>query len=168
MPEDQWSEDARLWMVRALLKEAGGPLAPATAVDKEVWLHNRNQEYTAIMFVLYRRWKLYENHYPTLTGMVREYCTGLTRPRTQRHKLYFNLMVVDTAPRFWDKRVSWKRTKALLDSDVLPLVDDFAAGKLRDPYEGMGAMHWGSKTDKHLKYRLKQLPGFNNRFYKNQ
>ncbi len=81
--------------------------------------------------------------------------------------MFRSFLVKETPPYLWNKHWNWKAEKAVIDSEILPMLDAWAAGKIEDPYKGK-AWHWGSKQDPKLKNRLKKLPGFGNYFYGDQ
>lgn len=136
VPKEQWTPQARLWLARAMVAEAG--------------FLNRT-DHVALAWVLAKRWKrLRERRDPSLpfVKVVRAYCAGLgdTAARSRRQQWVRELPGdAQTRPKSWPSKYSWKRHRKLWRR-VLERADAWARGELADPCPQ--AVHWGGTMDK--------------------
>jgi hypothetical protein len=128
VPATEWTPDAKVWLARALVAEAG-------------W--SAEDDHAAIMWVLVRRWRILQEPYPGIrfTAVVRAYCSALS-PRLGR-----------PSPRqAWVRALEWGkppgeglRRFSEAWRDVQQLVMDWQEGWVPDPCPG--AVHWGGSMD---------------------
>lgn len=138
LPEEQWTEGARLWLARCQVAEAG-------------WESHRDHD--AIAWVLARRWSQYINHPAqpprsvTFEKFIQMYSVPLQgEPVSRRQKWVRQLSFDAEQPADWPPAVSWLRHAPLWDA-VLVRADEWSRGTVPDPSAGV-AMHWGGRTDK--------------------
>ncbi|MGD8860224.1 MAG: hypothetical protein PVI30_09430 [Myxococcales bacterium] len=135
VPAEQWTSDARLWLARAMIAEAG-------------WRAPR--DHAAIAHVLARRWRRVVERYETIrfVDVIRNYCSGLgglSRSPTRRQRWVRRLWPDGSRPEGWPDYASWDR-HAPLWRHTLARADRFGRGELRDPCRGR-AWHWGGTID---------------------
>lgn len=138
LPADQWDDEAKLWLARAVVAEAGWN-ETGTYLDHK-----------AIPWVLARRWGSVQRKFPGMrfVDMVRTYCSALGENDTftRRQQWVRNLPAVgdDTQPEAWPRMYSWNRHLKYW-RNVQQTVLSWGAGQVRDPSGGR-AWHWGSPS----------------------
>jgi hypothetical protein len=155
-----------MWAIRAVIKERDFPIH-SKSTDPGLYTEYWRQESAAILYTLLNRWHKYSDLFPTFESMIRSYCTGLRKPLTDRHHWVHELDELGTKPAHWPTNEYWQPYKQSLLKTVIPTVDEWVQGEIEDPYHGK-SFHFGSHQDPILKYRLKQLTGFKNIYYKDQ
>jgi hypothetical protein len=133
LPEDQWTDEAVVWLARAMVSEADwSPI-----------------DHAAIAWTLKRQWESRYEKDPrwTFVDQVRAYCAGLRGEeiRTKRSEWVRTLTLDGAEPEGWPDDVLWSNYAPLWRRTI-----DFArawgAGRVRDPCEGR-AWHWGGTMD---------------------
>lgn len=131
LPAEQWNDETRLWLARAMVSEADWSI----------------QDHAAIAWTLYRRWK--DRHERdvswTLLQQIRAYCAGfkMSHGRAQ----WVMSLDGDEKPEGWnDAEARWDvyRPAWLY---VLEFSQAWSEGKVRDPCRGR-SRHWGGPMDK--------------------
>lgn len=146
VPQVDWTPQARLWLARALVAEAGW-VAPT--------------DHAAIAWVLARRWKRMKKRWPRLrfVTVIRSYCAGLGHhPAVTRRQMW-----VRSLP--WGDPTGWLRRYAGRWQRVRDLVEAWARGEVLDPCSG-SAWHWGGPVDTPRPWwRQVRCGNTSNRFY---
>lgn len=145
LPKEQWTPNAKLWLSRAMIAEAG-------------WESTR--DHIAIAYVLARRWRTMVKRFPRMrfVDVIRFYCSGLepgnhspTRRQVWLKGLTFGVEEPDGWP---SSRASWEKHLPLWRS-TLTRAARWGSGVFRDPCSGR-AWHWGGTMDlpKERMYRV--------------
>lgn len=133
LPEEQWSDDAELWLARAMVSEAD-------------W---SARDHAALAWALSRRWHMRRKVEPEVTfvDIIRRYCAGLRgKPRTQRAR-WVRELEGEAKPESWNDRSgqwryyrhAWQRVRAFARA--------WSRGRVLDPCRGR-ATHWGGPMDR--------------------
>lgn len=128
IPASEWTPEARLWMARAAVAEAGWDSAT---------------DHAALAWVLARRWDRMRARWPALSlvTVIRAYCAGLGRyPAVTARQEW-----VRSLP--WGDPPGWLRRYAERWRRVRDTVDAWGRGAVVDPCKG-DAMHWGGTIDR--------------------
>lgn len=128
LPKDQWTPEAKLWLARAMVSEAG-------------WTAHR--DHAALAWVLVRRWQIIQMRWPEIrfVAVVRRYCAGL---RMEMRAL--------TPRQRWVRELPWGPPQRNLSryerkwDAVREYVERWGAGYVADPCGG-DADHWGGRID---------------------
>lgn len=166
LPEDQWTDEAKLWLARAFVAEAG-------------WSHELDHVYIA--WALTYRWRQRRLREPEVTfaDVVKRYCSafGNEDTITRRQTWVRNLpeLGLDTMPFMWPSMYSWGRHLKYW-RNVQAFTERWGAGLVRDPSRGR-VRHWGSASPELPDITIAQrainlgkwvelvTPGTQNRFY---
>lgn len=136
IPKEQWTPQAKLWLSRGMVAEAG-------------WTANR--DHAAIAFVLARRWKNAVTRYQNLKflDVIRRYCSALDfKMRSiSGRQIWLRTLGFDLQkPIGWpEKKVSWENHK-IRWKKILTMSELWVHNKIIDPCGGK-AWHWGSPED---------------------
>ena len=157
VPEDQWNDDAKLWLARSVIGEAG-------------W--RQFDEYSAIAFVYATRAEQSKRY--DFLGMVKRYSAAVRAQGKRRQPWLFELGFEGKRPRSWPVDPATKTgplwTGLHRDAwlETLAWADAWQAGERANPCEG--ANHFGGYIDRHRAaaarwVRIKCEPRTRNRFY---
>lgn len=128
VPEDEWTNEAKLWLARSLIGEVG-------------W--DRPAEQSAVAWVYANRAKKLEQY--TFLGMVKTYSAAVRKQGQQRQPWVFELHFNGNKPKYWPSYIEWKGRHAQYWMDTLELIDRWQAGKV--PNYCPTANHFGSYSD---------------------
>lgn len=130
LPEDQRTEEAEIWLARALVAEAG-------------W---SQPDHAAIAWVLQKRWRAYQAGRDADWGFVEQikaYCKGVST--NTRRKWVLTLSPDGTEPEGWPADVLWSNYEPHWQR-TLRFVRAWFAGRVPDPCPT--ATHWGGPMDR--------------------
>lgn len=151
VPDDEWSDEAKLWLARSVLGEAG-------------W--KRPDEYSAIAYVYATRAEQ-TGRYDFL-GMVKQYSAAVRAPGKRRNPWLFELGFDKTRPPSWPMGPQWPGLHDEAWFQTLEWADAWQAGEHENPCPG--ANHFGSYQDSHRAsnarwMRIRCKVSTRNRFY---
>lgn len=129
IPDEEWTPDARLWLARSLVGEAG---------------FVATEEHAAIAWVYAERWQMSKTR--SFLETVRAYSAAVHGRSNRRHPWIHHLAIDGSRPSGWPSGALWsRRREAWLD--VLAWCDGWAAGHFETPCPG--ATHYGGPCDDH-------------------
>lgn len=148
IPPRQWNADAKLWLARSCVGEAG--FASYDECIGIAWVYATRAKET--------------NH--SLLGMIKRYSSAVKDRSTRKRSWILYLNLEGTKPNGWPKHLSWKKHKVLWFR-LLKVLDDWEKGYYPNPVEG--ANHYGGPMDTPGKKwtRIYPKPGwlYRNSFY---
>ena len=128
VPENEWNEEARIWLARSLIGEVG-------------W--RRPAEQASVAWVYANRARKLERY--TFLQMVRKYSAAVRMPGKRRQPWVFELQLNDQKPKYWPGFIKWKGQHDQYWLDTLSLIDRWQAGEI--PNYCPTANHFGSYHD---------------------
>jgi hypothetical protein len=156
LAEEDWNDDAKLWLARSVLGEVG-------------W--RRFDEYSAVAWVYVTRAEQTKQY--GFLEMIKQYSAAVREPGKTRNPWLFELDFTDTRPRSWpvNEDGSGPLWKGLYDQawlETLEWADEWADGKHPNPCPG--ANHFGGYVDHYRAVakrwkRIKCQGKMRNRFY---
>lgn len=139
VPEDQWTDEAKLWLARSVIGEAGWKTAGS------------QEEYSAIAYVYAVRAEQSKSR--TFLEMVRTYSAAVKNRRNTKRPWLYELGFEATRPRSWPFNPEtkmgprWKGVHEVAWRDTLAWADEWQAGEHENPCPG--ANHFGGYLDRH-------------------
>lgn len=128
VPENEWTEEAKLWLARSLIGEVG-------------W--DRPEEQASVAWVYANRAKKLESY--TFLKMVRRYSAAVRKSGQRRQPWVFELQLNNQKPKYWPGYVKWKGQHDKSWQATLDLINRWQAGKV--PNYCPSANHFGSYHD---------------------
>lgn len=145
---DQWTDEAKVWLARSCVGEAG-----FTAFEECLgiaWVYAARSSRTGA----------------SLAAVIRAYSAAVKRRSTHQRPWILGLRSDGRRPEGWPSHLRWAPHRELWFKTLL-LLDDWAEGKFANPVSG--ADHYGGSMDTPGKYWRRVEPKspivFRNRFY---
>jgi hypothetical protein len=151
IPEDEWTPEARVWLARSVVGEAG-------------W--RTFNEYSAIAWIYAIRSQQSEQY--SFLKMIRTYSAAVRRRKNPDRPWLYELGPMAQRPRSWPSGPLWAGLHEVAWKETLLWADSWARGERPNPCPG--ANHFGGLIDHHRAVakrwtRIRCKSKMRNRFY---